>query len=71
MKFLIFLIITILLPSPAFCQTKPINIIFRSSQTDTPTKQNETKKYILKMQAVNCDFNYSKLNDIDGNIKDV
>jgi len=35
--------------------------IFQTAQTDTATKLNETKKYILKKQTENSDFNYSKL----------
>ncbi len=52
------------------CQTKPIKIIFVSTQNDSATALNEIKAYKLKKKTINSDFNYAKLNDIDGNIKD-
>ncbi|MDD4150347.1 MAG: hypothetical protein PHE33_09980 [Bacteroidales bacterium] len=70
MKFLTFITIIIFLISFTSCQTKPIKTIFQTVETDTATKLNETKKYILKKQTENSDFNYSKLTDIDGNIQD-
>lgn len=55
----------------ASCQTKQsVKTIFISAQKDTATGINDTKIYKLKKKAINSDFNYSKLNDIDGNLKD-
>jgi hypothetical protein len=70
MKFLIFIISTILLARLASCQTKPVKTIFEKTQKDTATKLNETKIYILQKETENSDFNYSKLDDIDGNKMD-
>ena len=52
------------------CQTRPVKIVFVSTQNDTATELKETKIYKLKKKTINSDFDYSKLNDIDGNIKD-
>ncbi len=52
------------------CQTKPVKIVFVSNQNDTATELNQIKIYKLKKKATNADFDYSKLNDIDDNIKD-
>jgi hypothetical protein len=53
------------------CKTKqPVKTVFISSQKDTATGLNETKIYILKKKTINSDIDYSKLDDIDGNIKD-
>ncbi len=70
MKFLIFILFTTLLTGLASCQTKPVKTVFESNQKDTATIVNETKIYILKKQTENSDFNYSKLDDIDGNKMD-
>lgn len=43
--------------------------MFASTQTDTATELNQIKIYKKKKVAANADFNYSKLSDIDGNIK--
>ena len=69
-KYLTFITIALFLTSFTSCQTKPIKIIFQTDQTDTATKLDEIKQYILKKQTENSDFDYSKLNGIDGNIKD-
>jgi hypothetical protein len=52
------------------CQTTPMQTIFVATQKDTSTGFKETKIYKLKKKSINSDFNYSKLDDIDGNIKD-
>ena len=52
------------------CQTNPVKIVFVSTQNDTATELKETKIYKLKKKAIYSDFDYSKLEDIDGNIKD-
>lgn len=52
------------------CETKAGKTVFVSTQKDTATRFKETKIYKLKRKAINSDFNYSKLNNIDGNIKD-
>jgi hypothetical protein len=67
MKFLTFILFITLLTGLASCQTKPVKTVFESNQKDTATSINETKIYILKKQTENSDFNYSKLDDIDGN----
>jgi len=55
----------------ASCQTKqPVKTIFTSAQTDTATGLGQTKIYKLKKKTINSDFDYSKLDDIDGSIKD-
>ena len=55
----------------ASCQTKKsVKTIFISAQKDTATEINQTKIYKLKKKAINSDFDYSKLDDIDGDIKD-
>ena len=43
-----------------------VQIVFESKEKDKATSFNETKIYKLKKQATNSDFNYSKLNNIDG-----
>jgi hypothetical protein len=67
MKLLTLILFSTLLTRLASCQTKPVETIFETSQTDTATGVNETKIYILKKHMENSDFNYSKLDDIDGN----
>lgn len=52
------------------CQTKPLKIVFESTQKDTATGLNEVKVYRLKKQATNSDFDYSKLNNLDENLGD-
>ena len=52
------------------CQTKTVKVVFASTQKDTATELNAAKIYKLKKKAINSDFDYSKLGDIDGNIKD-
>ena len=41
-----------------------------STKNDTATGLKETKIYKLKKKTTNSDFDYLKLDDIDGNIKD-
>ena len=53
-----------------FCQSQSIEIIFETSQNDTATRLGEPKIYILKKQAINADFNYTKLEDMYSCIKD-
>ena len=48
------------------CQNKPVKITFETTQKDIATKLDSTKIYILKKSTENSDFNYSKLDDIDG-----
>lgn len=50
----------------ASCQTKPVKTTFETTQKDTATKLNETKIYVLKKVTENSDFNYPKLENIDG-----
>jgi hypothetical protein len=52
------------------CQTKQTVIIFASAKKDTATGPKDTKIYKLKKKAINSEFDYSKLDDIDGNIKE-
>lgn len=54
-----------LLTRLASCQKNPVKIIFENSQKDTASI-NKAKTYILKKQTENSDFNYSKLDDLDG-----
>ncbi len=62
---------TIIFCQLASCQTKQsAKTIFISAQKDTATGINETKIYKLKKKTINSDFDYLKLEDIDGNIKD-
>jgi hypothetical protein len=70
MKFLTFILFTTLLAGLSSCQTKAVTTVFETTQKDTATKLNETKFYILKKRTENSDFNYSKLDDIDGNKMD-
>ena len=70
MKFLTLILLTTLLTGLASCQTKPVKTVFEATKNDTATKLNETKIYILKKETENSDFNYSKLEDIDGNKMD-
>lgn len=67
MKLLTLIVFSTLLTGFASCQTKPIKLVFETTKKDTATKLNEKKIYILKKQTENSDFNYSKLDDIDGN----
>lgn len=48
------------------CNTKPLKVIFESSQNDSATSLNEIKVYKLKKKTINSDFNYQKLENIDG-----
>ena len=66
MKFLTLILFSTLLTGLACCQTKPIKTVIETTQKDTATKLNETKIYNLKKQTENSDFNYSKLDYIDG-----
>ena len=55
----------------ASCQTKKsVKTTFISVQKDTATEIDQTKIYKLKKKAINSDFDYLKLDDIDGNTKD-
>lgn len=63
-------LLTIICSGLVSCQTKSVKTIFVSNQKDSATKLKEAKIYKLKRKTINSDFNYSKLNDIDGNIKD-
>ena len=65
MKFYTLILSAALLTS-ASCQTKPIKTIFETSQKHTATALKETKIYFLQKQTENSDFDYSKLDDIDG-----
>lgn len=64
------LILTILSSGVCSCQTKTLRIVYQSSQKDHPTELHEAQIYRLRKQAVNADFNYFKLNNIDDHIKD-
>ncbi|WCM43176.1 hypothetical protein MG290_05825 [Flavobacterium sp. CBA20B-1] len=44
--------------------------VFETNEKDKATELNETKIYKLKKQTTNSDFNYSKLNGIDGHKMD-
>ncbi len=71
MKFFLIIALFNVISSPiVFCQTKPLEIIFASTQSDTATERNETKVYKLKKKATNSDFDYSKLDDFDNNTND-
>ncbi|MDO5640561.1 MAG: hypothetical protein Q4G28_11915 [Neisseria sp.] len=70
MKFLTLLLFSTLLIGLASCQTDSVKTVFETTQKDTATGLNETKLYILKKHTENSDFNYSKLDDIDGNTMD-
>jgi hypothetical protein len=67
-SFLTLIVIFHLTTALAFCQSKPVRIIFENTKAEAPTGL-ATKVYVLKKQATNADFNYSKLDAIDGNIK--
>ncbi|MBA3674028.1 MAG: hypothetical protein H0W75_03580 [Chitinophagaceae bacterium] len=64
---IIFLTLTTILSS---CHSQPMQTVFVSNQKDTATELKASKIYILKKKTTNSDFDYSKLKDIDGNIKD-
>ena len=66
MKLYMFSILTLFLSGFVSCQSKPIQTIFETSVEDTATKLKEIKIYKLKKQTINSDFDYSKLDDIDG-----
>ena len=70
MRYLTLIIFTTIMTGLASCQNKPVKTILVANQNDTITKLNDTKIYILKKVAENSDFNYSKLDDIDGNKMD-
>ena len=70
MKLLTLILFTTLLTGLASCRTKTVKTVFETTQKETATKINETKVYTLKKQTENSDFNYSKLDDIDGNKMD-
>jgi hypothetical protein len=68
---LIFGLMTLTFWQLASCQTKKsVKTIFTSIQKDTATELNQTKIYKLKKKTINSNFDYSKLVNIDGNIKD-
>ena len=64
------LFIGILATERASCQTKPMRTVFESNEVDSATGLEETKVYRLKKEAVNADFTYTKLCDMDANVKD-
>ncbi len=70
MKISIIIIITFILICFVSCKSKPVKTIFISTQNDTASGIKETKIYRLKKETINSDFDYSKLNNIDDNIKD-
>ena len=63
------LIIFNLTAALSYGQLKPVQVIFENSRSETATTLTATPVYVLKKQAKNADFNYSKLDAIDGNIK--
>ena len=67
MKFFTLISFSTLMSGLAPCQAKPVKTVFETIQKDTAAELNETKFYILKKHTENSDFNYSKLDDIDGN----
>ena len=77
MKKLFFYIITIITlltvaGSKGFCQSQnqSLKIVFETKSKDIATELNKTKIYILKKKAINADFNYSGLNDMESYIMD-
>lgn len=70
MKFLTFIFLTTLFTGLASSQTKPVKTLFESSRKDTTSSSNKTKIYVLRKQTENSDFNYSRLDHIDGNKMD-
>jgi hypothetical protein len=70
MKFSTLILFIPLMTGLASCQNKPVKTIFETTQKDTATRLNETKIYILQKETENSDFNYAKLDDIDGNKMD-
>ena len=77
MKKLFFYIITIITlltvaGSKGFCQSqnKSLKIVFETKSKDIATELNKAKIYILKKKAINADFNYSGLNDMESYIMD-
>ena len=63
-------ILTILSIQFVSCQTNTVKTTFVSTLKDTATGLKERKIYRLKKQATSSDFNYTKLNNIDDNLKD-
>lgn len=68
-SFLTLLVIFNLTAALSYGQSKPVQIIFENSKSETPTTLTAIPVYVLKKQAKNADFNYSKLNAIDENTK--
>ena len=66
MKYWNLLLFATLITGLACCQTKSVKIIYETTHQDTITKLNKTQIYTLQKETENSDFNYSKLNDIDG-----
>jgi len=54
----------------SYSQSKPVQVIFENTKVETATGLTATPVYLLKKQAKNADFNYSKLDAIDEYIKD-
>ena len=55
-----------------FCQLKnqSLKVVFETKSKDIATELNKAKIYILKKKAINADFNYSGLNDMESYIMD-
>ncbi len=68
-SFLTSLIIFNLIAALSYGQSKPVEVIFENTKVGTATGLTATPVYVLQKQAKNADFNYSKLNAIDENIK--
>jgi len=52
------------------CNSQNLQSVFETNEIDKATELNENKIYRLKKQSTNSDFNYLKLNDIDGHKRD-
>ncbi|TCD14689.1 hypothetical protein EZ456_24715 [Pedobacter psychrodurus] len=68
-SFLTLLLIFNLIAALSYCQSKPVQVVFENTKTETATALTATPVYVLKKQVKNADFNYSKLNAIDENTK--
>jgi hypothetical protein len=69
-KYLTSIIFSIAFTVNILSQNKTITTIYESNKKDSTTKINEPQIYILRKITENSDFDYSKLDSIDRQIKD-
>ncbi|MCE7042444.1 hypothetical protein [Dyadobacter sp. CY312] len=70
LSLLLFSLLNIISSGICSCQTKKLQTVYSSQQTDLPTELNEVQIYRLTKKAIHANFDMSKLNNFDEYRKD-